>query len=69
MDAQGAPDVRMAVAEGEDVLGLVEPDGRDEEAPHPALPRAVEGPLALVRRQVLQVAVGVDRAGEAGALT
>ena len=64
MDPQSAPDVRMAVAEGEDVLGLVELDGGHEEASHAPLPGRVESALALVRRQVLQVAVGVDGTGQ-----
>ena len=63
---QGAPDVRMAVAESEDVLGLVELDRRDQEPPHAPLPGRVEGALALLRRQALEMAVGVDRAREVG---
>ena len=66
MDSQGAPDVRMAVAEGEDVLSLIQPDRGDEETPHAPLPRRVEGALALVGRQALQMAVGVDRTGGIG---
>ena len=62
MDPQGAPDVRMAVAEGEDVLGLLQLDGGHQEPPHAALPGRVESALALLRRQALEMAVGVDRA-------
>ncbi len=61
MGPQGAPDVRMAVAEGENLLGLGQLDRRDEEPPHPPLPGRVEGPLALLGRQALEMAVGVDR--------
>src|SRR4029077_6083110 len=60
VDSQGAPDVRMAMTEGEDLLGLIQPDRRHQEAADAALAGGVQGPLPLVRRQALQMAVGVD---------
>src|SRR6202012_6161198 len=64
MGPERAPDGRVPVAEGEDLLGLVQPDGGDEESPHPPLPGRVEGALALLRRHALEVAMGVDEAGK-----
>lgn len=64
MSPQSAPDVRMAMAEGEEILGLGELGGRHEEAPDAPLPSRVQSPLALVRPQVLEVAVGVDGTGQ-----
>jgi len=62
MDAERAPDVRMAMAEGEDLVRIVETDGGHEEAPHPPFARGVQGPFALVGGEALQMAVRVDQA-------
>ena len=62
MGAEGAPDVRVAVAQGQQVVRLGQLDGGHQEADDAALAGTVQRRLALVRRQVLQVAVGVDEA-------
>ncbi len=47
MHAERAPDVRVAMTESEDLVGLVEARRRHQEAAHTALARRVEGALAL----------------------
>ena|SRR5436305_13706981 len=58
---QGTPDIGMTMAEGEDVLGLVQLDRRHEESPHSPLARRVESALALLGRQALEMTMGIDR--------
>lgn len=60
MDAESAPDVRLALAERQQVIGVVEAHGGNQESAHAALPRAIEQRAPLVPAVVLQVAVGVD---------
>src|ERR1700688_1751707 len=63
MHAEGAPDVRVAMAEGEDVLGLIQARGRHQEAADAALARRVERLLALGGGETMQGTVRIGPPG------
>jgi len=67
MDAEGAPDALLRLGEGEQILRLLQPHRRNQEAPNSALPRALQRAQPFVVREVLQVAMRVDQHARARA--
>ena len=60
MDAQGAPDIGMPVAEREHLVSFLQPKRRYQEATHSQGSGLLDRHFGLICREALQMAMGID---------